>query len=76
VLLLRRGRLLEGLLDLSLHWRYTYSMRSKNPTSFRLTPEALRLLGLLGKELGLNQTSVLETAIRELAKRKGIERKK
>jgi hypothetical protein len=51
-------------------------MRSKNPTSFRLTPEALRLLGLLGKELGLNQTSVLETAIRELAKRKGIERKK
>jgi hypothetical protein len=39
----------------------------KKSTSYRLTPEALRLISSLGKRLGLANASILELAVRELA---------
>ena len=44
----------------------------KTATNFRLTPEAVRLLHALAKEMGLSYTSVIETILREIAKQKGI----
>jgi predicted DNA-binding protein len=44
----------------------------KKATSIRLTPEGLRLLVALAKELGVTQSSALEIAIRDLAKRRGV----
>jgi hypothetical protein len=45
-------------------------MRQK--TSITLTPEALRLIELLMSKLGINKGSVIETAIRELAKKEKV----
>jgi hypothetical protein len=42
-------------------------VRNKKATSFRLTPEALRLLAALAAALGIGQGDVLEIAIRDLA---------
>ena len=39
--------------------------------SYRLSEEALRLLKALAEAKGLSMASVLEVAIRELAKREG-----
>jgi len=44
-------------------------MGTKIAISFRLSPEAIRLLQKLAKENGISQTAVLEMAIRELARR-------
>lgn len=44
----------------------------KKATSYRLSPEALRLLGLLAQKGGVTQTAVLETLIRKEAKREGV----
>ena len=44
----------------------------RNPTSFRLSTVALRLICLLAQSLGLSQTAVVEMAVRELAQRKKI----
>jgi hypothetical protein len=44
----------------------------RKPASFRLTIVALRLLSILSESLGLSHTAVVETAIRELAKRNKI----
>ena len=43
--------------------------RTKEATSFRLSPEGRRLLALLAKEGGISQAAVLETLIRERARR-------
>ena len=43
---------------------------SKKATSFRLSPEALRMLAALAKQLGLSQASVIEMAIRDLRRRR------
>jgi predicted transcriptional regulator len=45
----------------------------KTSTSYRLSHEALRLLRLLAQAKGLSMASVLEVAIRELAKREGVQ---
>jgi hypothetical protein len=45
----------------------------KKPASFRLTTIALRLLRVLAEGMGLSQTAVVETAIRELAKKNKIQ---
>lgn len=50
-----------------------YCIMDRKPTSFRLSTTALRLLCLLAESLGLSQTGVVETAIRELAKRNKIQ---
>ena len=42
--------------------------RRQYSTSFRLSPMALALLKKLAAELGLSQASVIEMAIRKLAK--------
>ena len=39
----------------------------KQPTSIRLSPEALRLLRALAVKLGISQASVMEMALRRLA---------
>jgi hypothetical protein len=44
----------------------------KTGTSFRLSEEALDLMRDLGAHLGLSQASVIELALRELARR-GVE---
>jgi len=45
----------------------------KRGTSFRISDEGLRLLAELAKSMGISQASVLEIAIRLLAKREGVE---
>jgi hypothetical protein len=40
----------------------------KNPTSFRLSDECLRLIARLSETLGINQTAVIEQAVRKLAR--------
>jgi hypothetical protein len=46
---------------------------SKEPTSFRLSPDGRRLLGALARRLGVSRTAVLEVLIREKAKQEGID---
>jgi predicted transcriptional regulator len=48
-------------------------MPTKISSSLRLTPHAKKLLAALAEHLGLTQTSVIETAIRQMAKREKIE---
>jgi uncharacterized protein (DUF1778 family) len=45
----------------------------KKATSFRLSDEARRLLALAAKRLGVSLTDILELAIREYAKKAGIQ---
>lgn len=47
-------------------------MKDKS-TSFRLSPEAKRLLKELSQSLGISQAAVLEIVIREKAKTENIE---
>jgi hypothetical protein len=44
----------------------------KQRKGFRLSEEAVRLLDALAAQNGLTQTSVLELAIRQMAKKNGI----
>jgi predicted transcriptional regulator len=44
----------------------------KQPTSFRLSNEALRLLKVLADAKGVSQAAIIELAVRELAKKEGI----
>jgi hypothetical protein len=44
----------------------------KVTSNHRLTPEGKRLLVLLAKHLGLDQTGVIETLIREKARSEGL----
>lgn len=48
-------------------------MRKKEATSFRLTPEAIRIIHSLAKELGISQADVVELAVRKLAKSENAE---
>ncbi len=45
------------------------------PKSFRLSPEAEKLLRSLAEDLGVGQTSVLEMAIRQMAETRGLRKK-
>jgi hypothetical protein len=45
---------------------------SKEPVSFRLSPEGRRLLNELSRRLGVSRTSILELLIRQKAKEEGI----
>ena len=49
-----------------------YSRGGKQGTSFRLTPEALQLLVLMARKLGLSRGGVLEILIRERAQQEGV----
>jgi hypothetical protein len=42
-------------------------MANKEPISFRLTPEAIRLIKEMAKRLGVSQAAVVELAVRKLA---------
>lgn len=44
----------------------------KTPTSFRLSPTARGLLAALADNSGLSHASVLEMALRDMAKRRGV----
>jgi predicted DNA-binding protein len=44
----------------------------KQPTSFRLSEEALRLLKLLADAKGVSQASIIEMAVREMARKDGL----
>jgi hypothetical protein len=44
-------------------------MANKLPSSYRLSPECRRLLDRLQQVLGISRTSVLEQAVRKLARR-------
>jgi len=45
------------------------SYKSLHPTTFRLSPEAKRLLRLISADRGIDMTAVLESLLREEAKR-------
>jgi predicted transcriptional regulator len=45
----------------------------KVSTSVRLSQEANRLIELLGRELGVNRSGIMEMAIRTLARERGIQ---
>jgi hypothetical protein len=45
----------------------------KRPTSVRLTADGHRLLVAMASKLGVNQSAAMEIAIREKAKREGVE---
>jgi hypothetical protein len=45
---------------------------TKGATSFRLSAEAKRLLEALAEYLGISQASVIEQAVRQLARREGL----
>ena len=49
-----------------------YCVMTKLPTSYRLSPEALRLIAKLAKHLGLSQAAVLEQAVRQLARKEKL----
>lgn len=49
------------------------AMETKRLTSVRLSPEAKRLLVLLAQKLSISQAAVLELAIRDKAKREGVQ---
>ncbi|MHB8848579.1 MAG: ribbon-helix-helix protein, CopG family [Burkholderiales bacterium] len=40
--------------------------------SFRLSEEAIRLIKLLAEKKGVSQASIIELAIREMAKKEGM----
>ncbi len=44
----------------------------KRAATYRLSPEAHRLIGELGAVMGLSQASIIETAVRDLAKVRGV----
>ena len=44
----------------------------KTATSFRLTPEALRLLSLMARKVGLSRGGLLELLIRDRAMRERV----
>jgi predicted DNA-binding protein len=46
--------------------------KDKHTTSIRLTPEAKELVERLSKKFGINQTSVIEMAIRVLAEKENV----
>lgn len=46
--------------------------KDKRTTSIRLTPEAKELIKRLTVKLGINQTSVIEMAIRVLAEKENV----
>jgi predicted transcriptional regulator len=48
-------------------------MKTKLLTSMRLSPEAKRLVAALAEKLSISQAAVLELAIRDKAKREGIQ---
>jgi hypothetical protein len=45
---------------------------SKEPTSFRLSPDGRLLLDALASRLGVSRTAILELLIREKAKQEGM----
>lgn len=47
--------------------------KNLKPTTFRLTPVARQLLTLLAERKGISRTAVLETLIRDEAKREKID---
>ena len=46
--------------------------KKTDPTSFRLTPEALELAEALTQKLGLTRTALMELALRRLAEVEGV----
>ncbi len=47
--------------------------RTKAPTSFRFSSTAAKLLAALAEDTGQSQTGVIELALRDLAKARGVE---
>lgn len=52
---------------------YNFSMKKKILTSIRLTPQAKRLIELTAQKMGITQSAVIEVAIREYAKKQGVD---
>lgn len=49
-----------------------YNNNMKIHISFRLSEEAIRLIKLLAEKKGVSQASIIEMALREMAKKEGI----
>lgn len=48
-------------------------MATKKSTSFKLSPDAMRLIAELAKQYGISKTAVLEIAVRKLATTENIQ---
>lgn len=48
-------------------------MSTKTPSTFRLSEKGKTLLSLLAEKHGVNQTSIIEMAVREKAERDGVQ---
>ena len=46
----------------------------KYPIAFRLTEKAQELIDLLAERLGMSKTAVVESSLRELARKEGLYR--
>lgn len=46
--------------------------KADKQTSLRLTPEAMALLKLLAKNLGVTQAAIIEMSIREFAEKRNV----
>ncbi len=44
----------------------------KRAATFRLSPKALDLIAALVDDMGLSQAAVIETSVRDLAKKRGV----
>ena len=44
----------------------------KKHTSYRISEEGKQLIRLLARRLGVNETSVVEMAVREMAEKRGV----
>jgi antitoxin component of RelBE/YafQ-DinJ toxin-antitoxin module len=49
------------------------SMETKQSTSYRLSKECKRLMNALAEKMGINLTSVLELAVRAMAKHEKVD---
>ncbi len=47
----------------------------KRAATYRLSPEAHRLIGALVSDMGLSQAAIVETAVRDLATARGLRQK-
>jgi|GEM_PF-2697041 len=62
----------EPFLKFALCGEMPYNEAMKTHVSYRLSEQAIRLLKLLAETKGISMASVLEIAIRELAKKESL----
>ena len=60
------------LLSLTLYCTTLYNLNMRKAATFRLTEHAQKLLAAMSEADGISHTAMLEIAIREAAKKRGV----